>query len=463
MKRASKNFLSIIGSDIGRRVIGFFTVAYLARKLGTADFGIINIAFTVLSYAVMASAGGLGTYGAREIAKGSNSVVNLILSIRIITALIAYALVAAVALLMIPNPIIVQVILIACVTLFANALMLEWFFQGREAMGMIGVGRLISAVVYFLFVILFVRAPGDIRWVAIAAVAGDVLSAVFMLAVYRIRFEIPFRIQFAGWVTTFTRSMAIGFGSILGHFSINFPPLVIGIILTTSDAGIYSAAQKMVFFLLMFDRVLGTLLMPAAARMHVASPELLAANLSFALRWILITALPLTLGGTILSTQIIGLVFGSQYLAAGPVFQVLIWYFFFTMLHTIYTSGLIAIGEERRYTRIMMISAALYAAAVVAGTKFFGVIGAAAGIAGAEAVTLLLMRLEFKKFVKTALRKSLIIVLTASVLMCVVLVILPPLDVMFSIAIGGCVYIVLLFALKAITMNDVNEVIARLV
>src|ERR1041385_746062 len=70
MKRLSRNFLAIVLSDLGRRLLGFFTIAYLARRLGPSDFGAINIGFTILSYAGMAAMAGLGTFGARAAARG---------------------------------------------------------------------------------------------------------------------------------------------------------------------------------------------------------------------------------------------------------------------------------------------------------------------------------------------------------------------------------------------------------
>jgi O-antigen/teichoic acid export membrane protein len=410
----------------------------------------------------MASAGGLGTYGAREVAKGSADVVNTILSLRIVTSIAAYLLVALIALTAISDPLLVNVTLIACIGLFANALLLEWFFQGREAMGMIGVGRLISAAVYFLLVILLVHGPQDVLWVAVAAATGDIVSSLVSLIVYRARYDTPFRFQLRGGIAMFRQSFRIGVGSILGHVSVNLPTIIIAILLSTSDAGIYSAAQKLVFFLLLFDRVLGTLILPAAARFISTSTEKLAANLSFALRWAFILALPVALGGSLLADRIIPLVYGSQYVAAGVVFRILIWYFFFTILHTIYTSGLIAIGEEKRYSRIMMISSVIYASAIIIGTKLFGLPGSAAGVAGAEAITFFLMRHEFKKFVSTTLRSALLPVAVACVAMCASVMFYPTAHVLASIAVGGVVYTGSLFLLKCVTMKDLSELFARI-
>ena len=71
MRNASKNLLSITGGDLSRRVLGFATVAYLARVMTTSDFGAINIGYSVLSYGLVVSAGGLGTLGVREVARGA--------------------------------------------------------------------------------------------------------------------------------------------------------------------------------------------------------------------------------------------------------------------------------------------------------------------------------------------------------------------------------------------------------
>ena len=461
MKRLSRNVLAIVASDVGRRIIGFFTVAYLARRLGTSEFGVINIAFTVLSYAVMASAGGLGTYGARAVAQGSTGIVNAILSLRLVTACAAYALVAAIAVLFVSDVLIARAILIACISIFAGALTLEWYFQGREAMGMIGAGRLISALVYFALVLVLVRRPDDVLLVATAAVAGDIVAAIAVLGVFRARYGMPFRIDLKGQFSKFREAFPIGIGSTLGHISINLPAIVIAITMSASDVGIYSAAQKMVFFLLMFDRLLGTVLLPAAARMHAVSSDLLSTNLSHALRWILIVALPVTLGGTMLATPVISLVFGAQYASAGAIFRILIWYFFFTMLHTVYTSGLVAIGREDRYSRVMYVSAAVYAIAIIAGTKFAGTVGCAAGVSAAEAITLYLMRAEFKKFVRTSLRKAVVPIGIAGAIMCIALFLLPTIHVALSIAAGAVVYTASLFVLKGVTPLDLRELAGR--
>ena len=463
MKRVSRNLVAIVGSDVGRRAMGFFTVAYLARKLGTADFGIINIGFTVLSYAIMGAAGGLNAYGAREVAK-SNWLerVNSLLSLRLASSAIAYGLVAFLAMAFITNELIIKVVLISSTAIFAHAVMLEWFFQGREAMGMIGVGRLVSAVVYLVLVLLLVHRPADLLWVAAAAVIGDFIAAAVMLAVYRKRYDARFSFETEGWLVMIRQSFRLGVGSMLGHFSIHLAPLAIGVMASTADVGVYSAAQRMVFFLLMVDRVVGTLLLPAAARLHSYSPQALSSALSYAQKWILVAALPLAAGGTILGDQIVRLVFGVQYLAAGNIFKILLWYFLLTMLHTIYTSGLVAIRQEQRYTRIMVISALVYASSILLLTSLFGATGTACAIVVSEGITMLLMKHECQKFVNITVPRSALRVFLAAAVMLLVLVGVQFSSVGLGVSCGGAVYIIVLFATRGVTRADVAELAARI-
>jgi O-antigen/teichoic acid export membrane protein len=349
-----------------------------------------------------------------------------------------------------------------CLSLFVQAPLLEWFFQGKEQMYVIGAGRFASALVYFLLTIMFVHSSADLLRVAFAAVAGDVLATTLLLALYHKQLpESRLRFSIAGGKTLLSQTVPLGAGSILAHFSVNLPPIVIGIVMTNTDAGLYSAASKMVFFLLMFDRVLGTLLLPASARLFTLDPEALAERLNTALRWILIAALPLCVGGALLADQVIVFLFGSQYQPAAIVLQVLVWYMLFTMIHTVYTSGIIAVGKEKEYSRVMMMSAALYAVSILICTKLFGLVGASAAVVGSEAMTLVLMRRAFHNTMKTIVPRSLPMILVAVAAMAAVLFVLPSLHIIVTILIGAVVYGAVLFITRTLSAADFLLLVKR--
>ncbi|HZY11060.1 MAG TPA: flippase [Bacteroidota bacterium] len=462
MKRLSRNFFSLVFSDIGRRILGFFAIAYLARKVGPADFGMINIGFTVLSYGLMISSGGLSMYGTRMIAKEiSVDLVDNILGLRFLSTIITFGIITIIAVLFIPSKLMAVLIILFSLSLFANAILLDWYFQGKEEMGIVGIGKFVSAAVYCFVVVAFVQSSDDVLWVAVAAFAGDLICSSIIFIVYKRRERARIQLKFSMWNDLIRKSLPIGSGTILGHLSVNFPPLALGIIMTNTEVGYYSAASKLVFFLLMFDRVLATILLPVSTRYHTYSPEKLSTMLHQALKWIVIIALPICVGGSILADRLLPLVFGMQYGDSIEVFQILVWYFFATMVHTIYTSGLLAIGQEKLYGRTMFFSILIYSISIVSFTMFVGVIGAAYAMVLSEIITLILMRNQFRRFVVVHLPEHLFKIVIAAILMGCALVIVPSINVLLGIVMGAVVYTAILFATRTITSDNVSEMLGR--
>ncbi len=462
MKRLSRNFLSIILSDLGRRVLGFFTIAYLARRLGPSEFGAINIGFTVLSYASMAAMAGLGTFGARAAARGDlANTAGRLTGARFINSMFTLLLVACIAL-VIPDRSTAALMMIFCLSLVPNSFNLEWYFQGKEAMGWIGASRTLSAAVYFLLVITLVHTGGDILLVAVAAVTGDCAATLLLAVKYRRRYPGgELRPIFQGWKPLTVTAFPLGAGSLLAHVSTNLPPLVIGILMSKADVGIYSAAGKLVAFALVGDRVLGTLLLPASTRSFGRSPEALANMLNGALKWMIVAALPVCTGGAILSGSIVRLIFGEQYSASGEVLSILIWFFLATILHTVFTSGLIASGQEKLYGRIMAISALIYLLVTVGLTIYFGPAGTAAAMVLSEAAAVFMMARALSRFVNVALPRAAIKATAASAVMALALILIPLPALPVAIASGAAVYSLVLLATRAISRNEFVELLER--
>jgi len=462
VKQLSKNLLSIVSSDLGRRIFGFLTFAYLARRLGPSDFGAINVGFTVLSYATMAAAGGLSVFGARAVARGDAlQLAGPLTGARLINSFAVLALIACI-LPAIPNTVTAALILFFCISLIPNAFNLEWYFQGKEAMGSIGAARTLSAAAYFILAVVLVRTPADLFLVAVAAVAGDSLAALLLAVTVHRRYPGErLRPLFAGWKSLTLRAFPLGAGSLLAHVSVNLPPLVLGILMTNSDVGIYSAAGKLVTLLLVVDRVIATVLLPASARSFGRSADILSQMLNGSLKWMILIGLPLCTGGSILARRIMPLVFGDRYAAAGDVFSVLIWFFLATLLHTVYTTGLIASGQEKLYGRFMMISAAVYLCSTVGLTLLFGAIGSAAAVVGSEAVAVIIMARGLRRFVKLEVPASALKSILAAAAIAVVLFLLGSTGLWLSVVSGAAVYTLVLFATRAIGRNDIAELLGR--
>jgi O-antigen/teichoic acid export membrane protein len=464
MKRLSRNLFALLTADIIRRVLGFLAVAYLARVLGTEAFGIVNIGWTTLAYGIALSAAGLPTFAAKRIAAGTgNGLLPGVIGSRIVTAAVVFCCTVILAFLLIHDRVTSLLISVMGMSVLAQSLWVDWYFQGRESLAPVAWARTLSSAVYLAVVIVCVKSRLDILWVAGAAVMGDILAADVMAR--RLRKEgVAFRIDIRGvTVSTLLRqSIPLSIGAILAYLSINFAPLALGVLRGAADVGIYSAASKLVFFLLVGDRILSTLLLPASARLHAESPEVLARTLREALRWVLIVGLPIAVGGVLLAQPFVSIVFGPLYAEAMPVFQIFVWYFLATMLHTVYTSGVIAAGGERSYGRIMTATAGLYVVTVTAGVLLAGELGAAIGVVVSESVSAALLRRTLGRLITLRRPPRLPAVLAATVGMGFGVYALQGQMIAIPLLAGIALYAILLFAFRGLTADDLRALKGRL-
>ncbi len=463
MKRLATNFIALVSSEVARKVLAFFSVAYLARILTLADFGLVSLCFTILSYTINIASSGFSLYGVKEVAANRDErLAGTLLSLRLLAASIVFGLTTLIAFLVAHDSMSVKLIIAMNISLFAYAGMLEWHFQGKEEMRTVSFGKTVTAAVYLALIMLLVRSNRDILWVAAASVSGDFAMMLFFY--WRFRSggrRIAITIDTAAWGEIFRHSFPLGSGFVLGQISMNLAPVLIAVLMTNADVGLYSAASKLVVFLLMFDRVFGVLLLPATARLQSASPDLLIGRFSDALRWILIVSLPICVGGMLVSDDIVRIVYGPSFAVAGGLFRVLIWFLCFTMIHTVFTSGLIAVAPGRVYGRVMSASAVLYLVLITVLTRFYGLYGTVFGVVISEAVTLLIARWNLKPYLVVHSGVPAHWIFLALAVMVVGVLVVGGQSVFTRVAVGAILYTAVILMFRVCTVKEFANLIWR--
>ena len=258
MKRLSKNLLSLFSADIARRLFGFISVAYLARVLGKEGFGEINLGFAVLAYMMVLSAAGFPTLGTKKIAQGElPELAGSVIGSRLIATFIVLLVVVSVVLATVQNATIARLIILFSCAVLPQIFFVDWFFQGKETLGIVSAARVMQAIIYLAVVLIFVRTINDIMWVAGGSIAGECVASALLFI--RFRSTHPgIHIRIKPSMRLLKQSLPLAAGIVLATLVINYSSIALGIFTTTSNVGTYSAASKLVYFLLMGDRVLGT-------------------------------------------------------------------------------------------------------------------------------------------------------------------------------------------------------------
>jgi O-antigen/teichoic acid export membrane protein len=400
VKPALRRLATIAAGDVAGRVLGFFTMVYLARTLLPDAFGLITVGTAVLGYLLLAASPGVQVVETRNVASAravSRTMVADVLGLRVILAAALWGATAAAATLLFGAGAARDVVVLYAAALVPLAVLLDWFFAGREEFRTLGAGRTLAAAGALGATLLLVREPGDVRGAPTAFLAGSMVGAIVFALAFRVRYG-TLRLSWnpAGWWVVLRRNLPVGAATLLGQSSMNLPPILAGLMLGTAGTGVFGAAQRLVPALLLADRVVHALLLPAMTRYWSGPREEARRLYGTALRLLAAVALPAAVVGAAFAPEIISIVYGSAYAEAAPVFMFLLGYVVLTLLNTVSTALLLAAGRDGAYTRAMALSAVALTAFLLLLTPLHGVTGVGAAVLIGEFLALVLLGREVR-------------------------------------------------------------------
>ncbi len=472
MKRPLKNFFFLVVGDAGSRLLGFFITVYLARVLEPAAFGVINIALSVLGYLILLASPGVQAVETRNVAAfaGTNeSRVNSVVSLRLFLSLALLIVTTMITVFIIRSRETRESVLLFSLSLVPLSLFLDWFFYGKERFGAITGAKLLNSLVYGGAVLALVYSADDTRWVAVAFALGNSAATVFLFTHYRRKFGTlkvawqPAAWQPAEWKSILASNVPVGFAMCLAQSATNLPPIILGWLVSNVDAGMFSAAMKITFLLLMLDRILNALFLPVVTRYLASHKDETGFLITTVVKFVLIVVLPTTVCGVAFAPIAVPLIFGSSYAEAIPLLQILMGYFLLTLVNSLFVCILFAAGRELAYTAAITIGSVVFVAAIVTGALLMGTEGAAVGVVIGELITVVMMARQARKTVDVFLWNAARGPIVAGVLMVGVVVLLQEQSVVIRSCAALAAFVAALFALKSVHANEIRFLRERFV
>ncbi len=249
----------------------------------------------------------------------------------------------------------------------------------------------------------------------------------------------------AWWPALLRASIPFGvIGFTLG-LSYKFDTILLNIHQGDVVTGYYNAAYNLIF------SVLNTALYPSLSRQSVTRPETLPAIHERMLRYLLMIALPIAIGGWTLAPQIIGFLYSDRYAAAALPLSILIWVIPFMFVTEFLGYVIVVSGAERRVAWAITVSTTINVGLNFLLIPIYGVVAAALLTVLTEAVLLS----QYAWVLRDKLRHvdwnlALLRPLMAAAVMGVAVFILRAIYLPLDVFIGALVYIGLLFALGVI-------------
>ena len=464
-RQTTRNFLSLFLSNVIGQLFTLWAFVHIAGLFGPLAFGKFSFAQVWALYFLYLADFGLQTLGTRAIAQARGAFAGQvwhITALRLALAGISFTLLLIFAAFL-PDEETKQILIVFGLALFPSAFLLEWVFQGAEQMEFVALGRILKGMIFAGAVYFFVNSPGHLGLAAAFYVAGIVVASVVLLWVYVHKFGWHSDgLQASSMMKTLRAAAPLAAGSFITQINYNFGTIALGLFLTATDVGLFSAAYKVVLFLWAFAAVAAAnAVFPLMAKSYKQSVSLFGDTLKNHLRVFVFVAIPLGIGGTILAPRIMAFLYTLEYQKAVIVFQLSIWTIVIVFYRMIFENALIAANSRRRYFMGYLTAGLI---TIIGNLLLIPLLGfIAPSIVGIVSEgTLLVYFISSCKFVRSSYVFDITLKpLAAGVLMGLALWFLP-LNLFLLLAIGIAIYFVLLIAFRALTLDEINAYVQSL-
>lgn len=358
VQRIARNTGLLFSAQILSYVIGFFSVAYMARYLGAANYGIISfaLAFTAI-FAVLADIG-LSYLMMREVARDKSLSSKYLLNVsvmKIVLVTVTFGLIALTVNLMgYPQQTITLVYLIGLYVV-CNSFngMFYSIFQAYERMEYISIAQVLNPALILAGIILATKHNYSIAgfgWIYFLATAA---TLVYSLIIMRWKFpDSPlWPPRRTDWDWGFCKKILkqawpFGLGAIFVMLYYYISTVMLSKMKGDEVVGWYNAAFRLMQLPLALTLVFNTAIFPVMAQFSVSSRTSLEFTYQRYFKYMLLLGIPIAVGTTLVSDRFISIVFGKGYEPAVITLQILIWSVVFIFLNGVFGRVLESLNKQ---------------------------------------------------------------------------------------------------------------------
>lgn len=381
----AKNTFWLAVGNFGGRLLRAGIIIYGARILGAYQWGIFNYAITITTFCTLFADIGMGRALWREIpradqAKRDALIGSALAGVGALSAIYA-VIIAFAAPYFIPNehsavlailPIVALIVLFDALREFTANINRATERAEIEAGAFLFTNFAILVTGFFLLS----RWPSllSFSWAYAAGTGLGLLLAIWILR-NTLKRALP-NASFSMMASLIKESWPFTIASLFGATMVNMDIILIGILRSATDVGIYSAANRIIQLLYIIPAIIGTSTTPLLSRIS-HDKESLKKGLEKILGVAFLISLPLAIGGIAVGKQLLGLVFGSEYLSASSPLQILFVLLLIDFPIFIISSAMFVLGKQRKLAIYSGIACAINAIGDLYLIPRFGITGSA--------------------------------------------------------------------------------------
>lgn len=273
--KSIQNFLFLAIIQSSNVLISIISMPLLIQNIGVDQFGLVNLALSVIILFNILVGFGYNLSAPREVAvnQGDKSVLSHLVS-NVFSAKILLASFATLLILLgIYGLNLFQeyriILAFSVLLLFSEATLPLWFFQGMEKMKLISIANIFSKLLYLMGIVLFIHSPDQSQWVNfMMGVSGFLINLLllwYIQSFMEIRFYWP---EISAIVKSLRDNVLLFFSNLASYISINGGLIILSFFSAAEVLGMYSLAEKVIMVARLFPPFIYQAIIPKASKLH---------------------------------------------------------------------------------------------------------------------------------------------------------------------------------------------------
>lgn len=406
MRRAARNTFFLSVSQIIARLIGFFYFIFMARVLGVEVFGIYNFTLAFIYNFIPVAGLGVARLVLRDISRKrqkTNFYFPRLLPLCFFTSLGAYFLALLLGLILGQSLRQIFYLAILGLSLIPNNLtyLIVSFRNAREKMGYTAIVNIVTPVLIAVFGIVFVLMKLPLSFILFAHVLGGaVVSLLLLNRAQSWGLALGWVIDKKFWRYVFSQSWIFALLLILAVFYLRLSVVLVGILKGAYFTGLYGSVFKFIEAIILVPQSLALALFPISSKLLVNNKKRLAMIYKKGLGVLFLFSLPFSLVIIFFSRPILRLAYGSEYLAAAPVFSLLGWALILFFVNVLPGNIILNSTKVKQFLPLAVLNLLLKLVFCLVLISRYSILGAGWAVIGGEMVGLIINNLFVWKILK---------------------------------------------------------------
>ena len=363
--RVIDNTLWLLLQRIGGRFISFLLMIYLARHLGSLNFGKFTFANSFVYLFLILADLGITTLVVREVARnrdGGPQYVGNIATLKVILSVVTFIVILVASNIMqVPDDTKVVVYLIsACLILENIGGFFGAVFQAYEKMSYIAIIEITQKLFLFFLCFVFLFHGYGLIAVGFAYFISGIFLCFVNVSFVSLRFFKPiYRINLQFWKEILKESFPLAIAAAILMIYYNTDIVMLGKMKGEEIAGWYGVSYHLFLAIAILSGAFLSATFPVMSRFFKESRGMLKKAYEKSFKVIVGTGLPFSVGGILLSRRFITFLFGSQYQHSIAIFRIFATVIIFSYLNNLIGYFLISINRQALVAKILAVTVAV--------------------------------------------------------------------------------------------------------